>query len=248
MKGHKKSLSEWKSQYVSDKKRYATAMKEAKAGRNTQTGTYRGKPLGELGYSGMLYRESKKGYARAKGWVNESARHSMASYGISSGRKRQLRVATYKVPKNIKKQYSEIVSKHPEKYLEGENSTFHQAILEGELSKKWIRAKDKVAKDKLVFAKLDSVLEEIADDTDDKVINEKLNEVKREIKANGKLDFMEMDGRTMAFSILSDAQESLPYSKKNAVLFINQAKDLLKGNYKKEGHEVIFSNGESAIF
>jgi len=156
-----------------------------------------------------------------KGWVNESARHSMSAYGIKTGTKN-----------NVQK-FS----------VAGKKGTGY--IREG----LWVATKEKVAKDKLVFAKLDSVLEDIdEDEVDGKVLNEKLNDAKREIRMNGKLDFVEMDGRTMAYSILSDAQESLPYSKKNAVLFINQAKDLLRGNYKKEDHTVIFPDGESAIF
>lgn len=99
-RGVEKSLKDWRNQYSIDKKRYAVAKKMAKEGHNFQTGTYRGKKLGELGYSGMLFRESKKGYFGAKarkGWVGESTRHSMASYGIKTGRKVYLLPEEHKV-------------------------------------------------------------------------------------------------------------------------------------------------------
>ena len=175
----------------------------------------------------------------AKGWTNESARHSMSRYGIKTGRKSQF------TPKRVGKKYM-LIDNNTKQFLIGYSFDSKKDAEAFPNIKN--EAREKTPDIVFIENRLDQALKEI-DEGSNKVAIEKLNEIKREIRANGELNFMEMDGRTMAFSILSDAQESLNYgSNRNAILFINQAKDLLKGNFKKEGHEVIFPNGESAIF
>jgi len=184
----------------------------------------------------------------AKGWHNDYERHAMARMGIKTTVKNpsaKILLARVKEESKTAKEYAKegFVSQAKD---EQRHAKFFEKKAKEEM--KWANAKEKVAKDKVSISKLDAVLKEI-EEGDNKIAIEKMNEIKREIRETGKLDFMEMDGRTMAFSILSDAQESLNYgSNKNAILFINQAKDLLKGNFKKEGHEITFPDGEVAIF
>jgi hypothetical protein len=162
----------------------------------------------------------------AKGWHNDYERHAMARMGIKT---------VVKSP-SAKTLFARVKE---------ESKTAKEYAKEGFVSQ--AKDEERHAKFFKIFSKLDDAVKEM-EEGDNKIAVEKLNEAKREIRETGKLDFMEMDGRTMAYSILSDAQESIPFSKKNAELFINQAKDLLKGNFKKEGHEITFPDGEVAIF
>jgi len=168
----------------------------------------------------------------AKGWINESMRHQMSAYGIPSGRKSQF------TPKRVGKKYM-LIDNNTKQFLIGYSFD----------SKKDAEAFPEEKKEPaMVVSLLDNVHNSIKYD-DPKVANDMMNDVKRSIRAEKDLDFLNMDGRTMAYSILSDAQEELSRgNKKNALLFVKQAQDLYQGNYKKEGHEITFKDGQVAIF
>lgn len=156
----------------------------------------------------------------SKGWADESMRHSLASYGIKTGTK-----------------LSKIVKKNPNYYFDKDWGTFRQAIAESQLKKK----------QKPVLTQLDKVEGSIK--YFDSIANKDINEAKRKISAEKELDFLNMDGRTMAYSILSDAQEELSRGNKdNALLFVKQAKWLYQNKFKRDGHEITFPDGDVAIF
>jgi len=88
-----------------------------------------------------------------------------------------------------------------------------------------------------------------------------INQAKREImnkriekgKIVNDIDFMKMNNKAMAFSLLSDAQESINVgNSENAKIFIRQASQLLMGDFKRKGDkyhpEIEFSDGSVALF
>lgn len=168
----------------------------------------------------------------SKGWTDESMRHSLASYGIKTGRKSQF------TPKKVGKKYM-LIDNNTKQFLIGYSFD----------SKKEAESFPEVKKEPaMVVSSLDNVHNSIKYG-DPKVANDMINDVKRSIRTEKDLDFLNMDGRTMAYSILSDAQESLRMgNKENALLFVRQAQDLYQGKFKKEDHVVTFSDGQEAIF